>query len=88
MIINGSKDLKSNRGSYWNDCSFLYTTLRNYYKIPRTNISVIMSDGKDPGADITMEDNSVVSSLLDLDGDGTPDFITFLRHHIAQIENQ
>ena len=48
-------------------------TLRNYYKIPRTNISVIMSDGKDPGADITMEDNSVVSSLLDLDGDGTDD---------------
>jgi peptidase C13 family protein len=32
-----------------------------------------MSDGKDPGADITMEDNSVVSSLLDLDGDGTDD---------------
>ena len=73
VIINGSKDLKSNRESYWNDCSFLYTTLRNYYKIPRTNISVIMSDGKDPGADITMEDNSVVSSLLDLDGDGTDD---------------
>ena len=73
VIINGSKDLKSNRESYWNDCSFLYTTLRNYYKIPRTNISVIMSDGKDPGADITMEDNSVVSSPLDLDGDGTDD---------------
>ena len=73
VIINGSKDLKSNRESYWNDCSFLYTTLRNYYKIPRANISVIMSDGKDPGADITMEDNSVVSSPLDLDGDGTDD---------------
>lgn len=73
VIINGNKDLKSNRESYWNDCSFLYTTLRNYYKIPRANISVIMSDGKDPGADITMEDNSVVSSPLDLDGDGTDD---------------
>ena len=32
-----------------------------------------MSDGKDPGADITKEDNSIVSSPLDLDGDRTDD---------------
>lgn len=73
VIINVGKDLESNRESYWNDCSFFYTALRNVYNVPRENISVIMSDGTDPTPDITLDGEDVLSSPLDLDGDGTDD---------------
>lgn len=73
VIINSGKDLKSNREAYWNDCSFFYKTLRNVYNVLQNNIYVVMSDGTDPGLDITLECGDEMSSPLDLDGDGIDD---------------
>lgn len=75
VILNGGKDPYKNNENYWYDCSFLYTTLRNVYNIPKNNIKVIMSDGTDPSLDLKLygADSILVSSPLDLDDDGKAD---------------
>mgnify|MGYP005751976905 FL=1 len=73
VILSGGMNKDANEERYWNDCSFLYQTLRNHYNISRKNIKVIMADGTDPAADMKTVDNEYISSPLDLDGDGTSD---------------
>lgn len=75
VILNGGKNPYKNNENYWYDCSFLYTTLRNIYNVPKNNIKVIMSDGTDPSLDMKRygTDSVLVSSPLDLDDDGEPD---------------
>lgn len=73
MILNGGMCLTSNREAYWNDCSFIYKTLRNTYGIPKSNIKVIMSDGTDEGDDLNLGVRGYASSPLDLDDDSIPD---------------
>ncbi len=73
VILSGGMNPTANEEHYWNDCSFLYQTLRNCYNIPRKNIKVIMSDGTDPSADMMTTDHEYISSPLDLDGDGIAD---------------
>lgn len=74
VILNGGANQTSNWERYWNDCSFIYKTLRNRYEIPKQNIKVIMSDGTSDGADMNADDGSgYVSSPLDLDDDGSAD---------------
>ncbi len=73
VILSGGMNKNANSQRYWNDCSFLYQTLRNRYGIPKANIKVIMSDGTDPADDMTDENGEYVSSPLDLDGDGVAD---------------
>lgn len=73
VILNGGMCLTSNNERYWNDCSFIYKTLRNTYGIPKRNIKVIMSDGTDEGEDMNMIDGRYCSSPLDLDDDSIPD---------------
>ena len=73
VILSGGMNKYANEERYWNDCSFLYQTLRNHYNISRKNIKVIMADGTDPAADMKTVDNEYISSPLDLDGDGTSD---------------
>jgi hypothetical protein len=64
----------TNHERYWNDCSFLYRTLRQTFHIPKRNIIVLMSDGGKPGEDMLRSDGKgFVSSSGDLDGDGQPD---------------
>ena len=59
---------------YWNDCSFLYRTLRHDYRLPGENITVLMSDGGEPGDDYLRADGGGFdSSSADLDGDGQRD---------------
>ena len=73
VILSGGKDPISNQQKYWNDCSFIYQTLHTTYGVPKNNIKVIMSDGTNPSEDMCNEDDELVSSPLDLDGDGTDD---------------
>lgn len=75
VILSGGKNMEENDENYWYDCSFLYTTLRNVYNIPKGNIKVLMSDGTDPASDLKVygEEHTYVSSPLDLDGDGIAD---------------
>lgn len=73
VIISGGINKEANEERYWNDCSFIYQTLRNRYYIPKNNIKVLMSDGTDPSEDMISENREYMSSPLDLDDDGAPD---------------
>lgn len=74
VMINGGMSKLMNHERYWNDCSFLYTTLRQKYRIPKRNITVLMSDGGDPGNDMLRDGaGGFASSPADLDGDGERD---------------
>lgn len=73
VIISGGADSYNNWVRYWNDCSAIYSTLIRVYGYSRDHISVIMSDGTNPGADRHHNNGTYDSSPLDLDGDGTND---------------
>lgn len=74
LLVNGGRNRLTNHERYWNDCSFLYRTLRNKFHIPKRNITVLMSDGGDPEPDMLRADaRGFISSPTDLDGDGQPD---------------
>ena len=74
MIISGGYNKYSNYGRYWNDCSFIYQTLRNKYKIPKNNITLLIADGNDPADDMVKTDwTGYQSSPLDLDFDSLAD---------------
>ena len=73
VIVNGGMTATANNERYWNDCSFMYKTLRNRYGIPKQNIKVLMSDGTSDGKDMLLTDGGFASSPLDLDDDGSPD---------------
>ena len=74
VLISGGRNRLSNHERYWNDCTFLYRTLRMTYHVPKRNIMVLMSDGGDPEPDMLLTDGrGFASSPTDLDGDGLAD---------------
>ncbi len=72
VILSGGYNKYSNYARYWNDCSFLFKTLRNRFGIPQENFRILISDGTNPAADMHVG-YSFVSSNTDLDGDGIDD---------------
>jgi len=70
VIISGGGDKYMNKPRYWNDCSFLYRTLRLRYGIPKNNIYPLMADGANPAPDTRLSGNNFISQSLDLDMDG------------------
>lgn len=73
VILSGGVNYMANYERYWNDCSYLYKTLRQRYRIERDHIIPIMADGDCPEIDMIKNDGQVVSQPLDLDGDGVSD---------------
>ncbi len=74
MILSGGYNKYSNYGRYWNDCSYIYQTLRNKYGIPKNNITLLMADGDNPAEDMVKTDwTGYQSSPLDLDFDSIAD---------------
>ena len=74
VLVNGGRNRLTNHERYWNDCAFLYRTLRQTFHIPKRNITVLMSDGGKPGDDMLRDDGrGFISSPVDLDGDGQSD---------------
>ena len=45
ILVNGGRNRLTNHERYWNDCAFLYRTLRQAYHVPKRQITVLMSDG-------------------------------------------
>ena len=72
VIISGGGNMYSNYSFFWNDCSYMYSTLINYYGYLKSHIYVLMSDGTDPGLDRNTG-SGYDSSPTDLDGDGIAD---------------
>ena len=74
ILVNGGRNSLTNHERYWNDCAFLYRTLRQTYRMPKRNIIVLMSDGGMPGEDMLRANGrGFLSSPVDLDGDGQSD---------------
>lgn len=74
LIISGGVSPYNNYSRYWNDCSFIYQTLVKKYRIPKSNIYPLMSDGTDPAADMfDLTTETFKSQPLDLDFDGSAD---------------
>ena len=74
VLVNGGRNRLTNHERYWNDCAFLYRTLRHTFHIPKRNITVLMSDGGNPKEDMLRADGQgFISSPTDLDGDGESD---------------
>ncbi|MBQ8487052.1 MAG: hypothetical protein IJ533_05335 [Prevotella sp.] len=74
VLLSGGRNRLTNHERYWNDCAFLYRTLRHTYHVPQRNMTVLMSDGGDPAPDMLRYDGrGLASSPVDLDGDGLPD---------------
>jgi len=69
IIISGGANQGNNHIRYWNDSSFIYKTLINYYGYNEDQIYVLISDGTNPAADRSDGTNSPA----DLDGDGDDD---------------
>lgn len=85
VIISGGMNKLMNHERYWNDCAFLYRTLREVYQIPQQDITLLISDGGEAGRDMLLADGSgFASSPADLDGDGERD--VWLPATLQQVE--
>ena len=82
LIISGGANRDNNHIRYWNDCSFIYRTLVDYYGYTDDHIRVCISDGLDPAIDRSNGTNSPP----DLDGDGDDDIeYPATLTHIEQV---
>jgi hypothetical protein len=85
VIISGGMNKLLNHERYWNDCAFLYRTLRHDYHYAKDDITLLISDGGDDGRDMLLADGSgFASSPSDLDGDGERD--VWLPATLTQVE--
>lgn len=73
IIISGGGIPQKNYERYWNDCSWIYRTLRQQYGYQKDHIFSLISDGTDPGLDMCVGVNQYASSSPDLDNDGFDD---------------
>ena len=74
VIISGGRSKMYNHERYWNDCAFVYRTLRQDYQLPKDRITLLMGDGDNPANDMLLDGaTGFASSLVDLDDDGQPD---------------
>ena len=85
LLVSGGVDQWNNEMRFWADTAMYYSTLTLKYKVPKENITLLVSDGredeskKDAYVDVYDDDTETsyqrqpVSSPADLDGDGVAD---------------
>gem|GEM_PF-1331804 len=69
VLLSGGADQYNNHIRYYNDTTFMLTTLKEVYGFVDNDIYVLMSDGTDPAPDRS----DGLNSPPDLDGDGVDD---------------
>ncbi len=85
FITSGGANQGNNHIRYWNDCSFIYSVLTEYYGYEDDHIRVCISDGTNPAPDRSDGTNSPT----DLDGDGDADIeYPATRTYIGQVFNE
>lgn len=85
VIISGGMNKLMNHERYWNDCAFLYRTLREDYHFPKQDITLLISDGGEAGRDMLLADGSgFATSPADLDSDGERD--VWLPATLSQVD--
>lgn len=79
-----------NHERYWNDCAFLYRTLRQEHHISKEQIYLLMADGDNPANDMLRDGaTGFASSPTDLDGDGEPDLtLAATRQNVSDVFRQ
>ena len=88
VIISGGWNKENNYERYWNDCSFIYSTLIHEYGYSKSHIYVLMADGTNSAADRRRLNGTYDSSPLDLDGDGVADIgFSATRANITAVFN-
>ena len=90
VIISGGRSKMFNHERYWNDCAFLYRTLRQDCRTPPDHVTLLMADGDSPDNDM-LRDGAVgfASSPTDLDGDGKPDLtLAATRENVEEVFRQ
>ena len=85
LVIAGGANRQSNGLRFWSDAAMYYSTLTLKYRVPKENIALLVSDGRQ---DVSMKDatayvfdevgkttshQELVSTPADLDGDGVAD---------------
>ena len=74
IIVGGGTNKYNNYEEYWNDCSFVYQTLTNRFKIPKTNISLFFGTGSSNSPSVLRADfQSIDAMSKDFDGDNADD---------------
>ena len=71
IIVGGGTNKYNNYEEYWNDCSFMYQTLTNRFRIPKSNISLFFGAGPSNGPSVLRADFqgiNVMSKDFDMDG--------------------
>lgn len=76
IIVGGGTNKYNNYEEYWNDCSFMYQTLTNRFKIPKSNISLYFGTGSsNPPSVLRADFQNIVTMSKDFDGDGNNDHV-------------
>lgn len=76
IIMGGGTNKYNNSEEYWNDCSLMYQTLVNKYKIPKNNVQVYFGAGTDSIPTIRRADWQGFKVMSkDLDNDGGDDIV-------------
>ena len=85
VIVSGGMNKLMNHERYFNDCAFLYRTLREDCGLAKDDITLLMSDGGAPGLDMLPAGGTAfASSPDDLDADGERD--VWLPATLEQLE--
>ncbi len=87
VIVSGGRSKMFNHERYWNDCAFLYRTLRQECHLAKDHVTLLMADGDAPAADMLRDGAwGFASSATDLDGDGEPDLsLAATRQNLDEV---
>ena len=89
VIVGGGTNKYNNYEEYWNDCSFMYQTLTNRFKIPKSNISLFFGTGSSSQPSVLRADFQGIEMMSkDFDRDNADDSVkeTDVNHFLEFLD--